>query len=64
VAGAGLAGAVKVFNDDDIQNIIEKKVAEKIRTTSFAPMICYLSLPPAGASRTFSMAPLTWGCIC
>ncbi len=36
---AGIAGVVKVINDDDIQILIEKKVEEKIRTTSFAPMI-------------------------
>lgn len=36
---AGLAGAIKVINDDDIQDMIEKKVADKIQTTSFAPMI-------------------------
>jgi uncharacterized membrane-anchored protein YjiN (DUF445 family) len=35
----GLAGVVKVINDDDIQKMIEKKVEDKIRTTSFAPMI-------------------------
>lgn len=36
---AGLAGVVKVINDDDIQILIEKKVEEKIRSTSFAPII-------------------------
>jgi uncharacterized membrane-anchored protein YjiN (DUF445 family) len=36
---AGLAGVVKVINDDDIQHMIEKRVQEKIRTTSFAPII-------------------------
>ena len=36
---AGLAGIVKVVNDDDIQLMIETRVQEKIRTTSFAPMI-------------------------
>ncbi|MBT7371069.1 MAG: DUF445 domain-containing protein [Gammaproteobacteria bacterium] len=36
---AGLAGVVKVINDDDIQQMIEKNVEEKIRSTSFAPMI-------------------------
>lgn len=36
---AGLAGVVKVINDDDIQILIEKKVEAKIRTTSFAPII-------------------------
>lgn len=36
---AGLAGVVKVINDDDIQAMIEKKVEDKIRSTSFAPMI-------------------------
>ena len=35
----GLAGVVKVINDDDIQSLIEKKIQEKIRTTSFAPTI-------------------------
>ncbi len=36
---AGLAGVVKVINDDDIQTMIEKKVEDRIRTTSFAPII-------------------------
>lgn len=36
---AGLAGVVKVMNDKEIQTLIEKKVADKIRTTSFAPLI-------------------------
>lgn len=36
---AGLAGVVKVINDDDIQLMIETKVRDKIRTTSFAPII-------------------------
>ncbi len=36
---AGLAGIVRVINDDDIQAMIEKKVQAKIRETSFAPMI-------------------------
>jgi len=36
---AGLAGVVKVINDDDIQAMIEKNVEDKIRSTSFAPMI-------------------------
>ncbi len=36
---AGLAGAVRVMNDDDIQTMIEKKVEARIRDTSIAPMI-------------------------
>jgi len=36
---AGLAGVVRVMNDEDIQTMIEKKVRDKIRDTSFAPMI-------------------------
>ena len=36
---AGLAGVVRVMNDEDIQAMIEKKVRDKIRDTSFAPMI-------------------------
>lgn len=36
---AGLAGVVKVINDDDIQHMIERSVEEKIRSTSFAPII-------------------------
>lgn len=36
---AGLAGVVKVINDDDIQSMIESRVEDKIRTTSFAPII-------------------------
>ncbi len=36
---AGLAGVVRVINDDDIQDMIERKVNDKIRDTSFAPMI-------------------------
>lgn len=36
---AGLAGAVRVMNDQDIQTMIEKKVETRIRETSFAPMI-------------------------
>jgi uncharacterized membrane-anchored protein YjiN (DUF445 family) len=35
----GLAGAVRVMNDTDIQQMIEAKVAAKIRETSFAPLI-------------------------
>lgn len=35
----GLAGVVRVINDDSIQQIIESRVEDKIRTTSFAPMI-------------------------
>jgi len=36
---AGLAGAVRVMNDKDIQVMIEKKVEARIRDTSFAPII-------------------------
>lgn len=36
---AGLAGIVRVMNDADVQEMIEHKVADKIRATSFAPMI-------------------------
>jgi uncharacterized membrane-anchored protein YjiN (DUF445 family) len=36
---AGLAGAVRVMNDKDIQIMIEKKVEDRIRDTSFAPII-------------------------
>ncbi len=35
----GLAGVVRVINDDSIQQMIESRVEDKIRTTSFAPMI-------------------------
>ena len=35
----GLAGVVRVLNDDDIQAMIEKSVEDRIRSTSFAPMI-------------------------
>lgn len=35
----GLAGIVKVINDDDVQTMIEKKVEDKILSTSFAPII-------------------------
>lgn len=35
----GLAGVVRVLNDDDIQQMIERNVEERIRSTSFAPMI-------------------------
>jgi uncharacterized membrane-anchored protein YjiN (DUF445 family) len=35
----GLAGAVRVMNDDDIQLMIEKNVQQRIRDTSFAPII-------------------------
>ena len=35
----GLAGVVKVINDESIQQMIESRVEDKIRTTSFAPMI-------------------------
>ncbi len=36
---AGLAGVVRVINDDDIQAMIERSVEDKIRDTSFAPII-------------------------
>ncbi|MFT5792734.1 MAG: uncharacterized membrane-anchored protein YjiN (DUF445 family), partial [Saprospiraceae bacterium] len=36
---AGLAGAVRVMNDADIQTLIEEKVANRIRETSFSPLI-------------------------
>ncbi|MFT7041519.1 MAG: uncharacterized membrane-anchored protein YjiN (DUF445 family) [Urechidicola sp.] len=36
---AGLAGAVRVMNDTDIQTLIEEKVANRIRETSFSPLI-------------------------
>ena len=36
---AGLAGVTAVLDDDDIQHMIESKVEDKIRSTSFAPMI-------------------------
>jgi len=36
---AGLAGVVRVMNDDDIQAMIERNVQAKIRDTSFAPII-------------------------
>lgn len=36
---AGLAGVVKVMNDTDVQTMIERKVEQKIRETSFAPLI-------------------------
>ena len=36
---AGVAGIVKVMNDEDIQVMIERKVEGRIRETSFAPMI-------------------------
>lgn len=36
---AGLAGVVRVMNDEDVQTMIERKVEQRIRTTSFAPMI-------------------------
>ncbi|MFT7220794.1 MAG: uncharacterized membrane-anchored protein YjiN (DUF445 family) [Candidatus Azotimanducaceae bacterium] len=35
----GLAGVVKVINDDTVQEMIERKVEDRIRETSFAPMI-------------------------
>ena len=35
----GLAGIVRVMNDEDIQILIEQKVENKIRNTSFAPLI-------------------------
>lgn len=36
---AGLAGVVRVMNDEDIQSLIARKVESKIRETSFAPLI-------------------------
>ena len=36
---AGLAAAVQVMNDKDIQIMIEKKVEDRIRNTSFSPII-------------------------
>ena len=36
---AGLAGITNVLDDKNIQALIEYKVVDKIRTTSFAPMI-------------------------
>lgn len=36
---AGLAGITNVLDDSDIQEMIEHKVEDKIRSTSFAPMI-------------------------
>ncbi|MBQ75234.1 MAG: hypothetical protein CMQ20_09465 [Gammaproteobacteria bacterium] len=36
---AGLAGVVRVMNDEDIQVMIEGKIRDRIRETSFAPMI-------------------------
>lgn len=36
---AGLAGIVRVVNDEDVQQMIESRVEEKIRSTSFAPII-------------------------
>lgn len=36
---AGLAGAVKVMNDTDVQSMIERRVEQRIRSTSFAPII-------------------------
>ena len=36
---AGLAGITTVLDDRDIQDLIEGKVVDKIRATSFAPMI-------------------------
>ena len=35
----GIAGIIKVMNDQDIQTMIEQKLENKIRETSFAPMI-------------------------
>lgn len=35
----GLAGVVRVINDDDIQQMIERKIEERIKETSFAPII-------------------------
>lgn len=36
---AGLAGAARVMNDDDIQKLIETRIQTRIRETSFAPLI-------------------------
>jgi uncharacterized membrane-anchored protein YjiN (DUF445 family) len=36
---AGLAGVVRVMNDEDIQTLIGHKLESKIRETSFAPLI-------------------------
>jgi uncharacterized membrane-anchored protein YjiN (DUF445 family) len=36
---AGLAGIVRVVNDSDVQQMIESRVEDKIRSTSFAPII-------------------------
>lgn len=36
---AGLAGVVRVMNDADVQAMIEQRVEQKVRETSFAPMI-------------------------
>ncbi|XOV87902.1 MAG: DUF445 domain-containing protein [Pseudomonadota bacterium] len=36
---AGLAGVVKVMNDDDVRVLIERKVEQRIRETSFAPIM-------------------------
>lgn len=36
---AGLAGIVRVMNDEDIQSLIGRKLESKIRETSFAPLI-------------------------
>ena len=35
----GIAGVVRVMNDKDIQAMIERKLENKIRETSFAPLI-------------------------
>ena len=35
----GIAGVVKVMNDKDIQAMIERKLENKIRETSFSPLI-------------------------
>lgn len=35
----GVAGVVRVMNDSDVQSMIERQVQERIRTTSFAPII-------------------------
>ncbi|HKI73586.1 MAG TPA: DUF445 domain-containing protein [Pseudomonadales bacterium] len=36
---AGLAGIVRVMNDTDVQEMIKSKVEQRIRSTSFAPLI-------------------------
>ncbi len=36
---SGIAGVVRVMNDEDIQQMIEHKVEDRIRNTSFAPIM-------------------------